>query len=147
MSLKQKLQEDMKSSLKSGEKKVLNAIRYLLAQVKNAEIDKGSELTDEEILRLISREIKKLEEAAEEFKAGGNEERAREELEEAEILKRYLPEPLSEEEIEALVDEAIKATKATSIRDMGRVMKEVLPKTAGRADGKLVSEIVKKKLS
>lgn len=125
----------------------MNAIRYLLAQVKNAEIDKGSELTDEEILRLISREIKKLEEAAEEFKAGGNEERAREELEEAEILKRYLPEPLSEEEIEALVDEAIKATKATSIRDMGRVMKEVLPKTAGRADGKLVSEIVKKKLS
>ncbi|MCX7832297.1 MAG: GatB/YqeY domain-containing protein, partial [Actinobacteria bacterium] len=87
MSLKTKIQEDMKAALKSGDKKRLKVLRFLLAQVKNAEIDKGSELSDEELLKLISKEIKKIEEAAETFREGGSEQRALEELEEAEILK------------------------------------------------------------
>lgn len=147
MSLKAKLQEDMKQSLKLGDKKKLKVIRFLLAQLKNAEIDKGGELTDEEILRLIAREVKKIEEAAEEFRAGGSEERAEEELEEAAILKSYLPEPLTKEELEKIVDEVIKEVGAKDIKDMGAVMKSVLQKVAGRADGKTVSEVVRSKLS
>lgn len=147
MSLKQRIQEDMKKALKSGDKKRLKVIRYLLAQIKNAEIDKGAELSDEEVLKVISKEVKKIEEAAEEFRAGGSSSRADEELEDAEILKEYLPEPLSEKEIEELVDQVVKETGASSLKDMGSVMKILMQKTAGRADGKLVSEIVRKRLA
>ncbi|MCX7832158.1 MAG: GatB/YqeY domain-containing protein, partial [Actinobacteria bacterium] len=107
----------------------------------------GSELSDEELLKLISKEIKKIEEAAETFREGGSEQRALEELEEAEILKEYLPEPLSPQELEKIVSEAIEEIGATSIKDMGKVMKVILPRVAGRADGKIVSEIVKSRLS
>ncbi len=137
----------MKEALKSGDKLKLKVVRYILSQLKNAEIDKGGELSEDEVVRVISREVKKIEEAAEEFKAGGNSERAEEELKEAEILKNYLPEQLSEEEIETIVVEAIKKAGATSIKDMGAVMKVVMPQIAGRADGKAVSELVRKKLS
>lgn len=147
MSLKQRIQEDMKKALKSGDKKRLKVIRYLLAQIKNAEIDKGAELSDEEVLKVISKEVKKIEEAAEEFRAGGSSSRADEELEDAEILKEYLPEPLSEKEIEELVDQVVKETGASSLKDMGSVMKILMQKTAGRADGKLISEIVRKRLA
>lgn len=147
MSLKAKIEEDMKTALKSGDKKRLKVLRFLLAQIKNAEIEKGSELSDQEVLKLISKEIKKIEEAAEKFREGGSEQRALEELEESEILKAYLPEPLSQQELEKIVSEAIEETGANSIKDMGKVMKVVLSRVAGRADGKIVSEIVKNRLS
>lgn len=146
MSLKEQIIDDMRLALKSGDKEKLNTIRFLLAQIKNAEIDKGQELNEDELLGVIAREVKKITEAAEEFRQGGNSERAEKELKEAGILKAYLPEPLSEEEIEKLVDEAINKTGASSIKGMGVVMKELIPATRGRADGKLVSEIVRRKL-
>lgn len=136
----------MKNALKSGDKHRLKVIRFLLSKVKNAEIDKGGELEEGEMLSLIQKEVKKMEEAAEEFRKGGSAERAEEELKEAEILKEYLPEPLSDEELEKIVDEVIESTGATSMKDMGTVMKQVMPVVSGRADGKKVNEIVRKKL-
>jgi len=147
LTLKQKIQEDMKQALKSGDKKTLKVLRFLLSQIKNAEIDKGAELTDEEVLKVISKEVRKIEEAAAEFKAGGNESRANEELEEAEILKKYLPEPLSVKELEKIIEDTIAELGASSLKEMGAVMKSVLTKVAGRADGRTVNELVRKKLS
>lgn len=147
MGLKEKLQDDMKKALKSSDKLRLKVIRFVLSQIKNAEIDKGGELSDEEIIKVISKEIKKIEEAAEEFKNGGNAARAEEELKEAEILKEYLPEPLTSEELEKIIDAAIEEVGAKTLKDLGAVMKVLMPKIAGRADGKIASEIVKKKLS
>lgn len=146
MKLKEKLQQDMKNALKSGDKYRLKVIRFLLSKVKNAEIDKGRELDENEMLSLIQKEVKKIEEAAEEFRKGGSTERAEEELKEAEILKEYLPEPLSEEEIEKIVDEVIESTGAEGMKDMGRVMKEVMARVSGRADGKKVNEMVRNRL-
>jgi hypothetical protein len=144
--LKEKLQEDMKSALKSSDKMRLKVIRFILSQIKNAEIDKGGELNEDEIMKVISKEIKKIEEAAEEFKNGGNAVRAEEELKEAEILREYLPEPLTDEELEKIIEDAIAEVGAKNVKDMGAVMKVVMPKIAGRADGKTASELVKKKL-
>lgn len=146
MKLKEKLQQDMKNALKSGDKYRLKVIRFLLSKVKNAEIDKGRELDENEMLSLIQKEVKKIEEAAEEFRKGGSTERAEEELKEAEILKEYLPEPLSEEEIEKIVDEVIESTGAEGMKDLGRVMKEVMARVSGRADGKKVNEMVRNRL-
>lgn len=147
MSIKEQIQNDMKSALKSGDKLTLRVIRYLLSQLKNAEIKKGRELKEPEVLGVISKQVKKTEEAAEEFREGGSSQRAEEELKEAEILKKYLPEPLTEEEIDAIIERAIKEKGASSMKDMGPVMKAVIPQIKGRADGKLVSEKVKEKLS
>lgn len=147
MSLKERIQADMKDALKSGDKEKLNAVRFLLSQIKNAEIEKRSELSDDEIMAVISREIRKVREAAEEFRKGGNEERAEKELKEAEFLSSYLPEPLGEKELESLIEETIRTVGATTLKDMSLVMKELMPKVRGRAEGSLVSEIVRKKLS
>lgn len=147
MSLKEKIQTDMKEALKSGDREKLNAIRFLLSQIKNAEIEKGAELKDDEVLAVISREIKKIKEAAQEFLKGGNPERAEKELREADFLSSYLPEPLSEEELESLVEETIRNVGAFTLKDMSLVMKELMPRVRGRAEGSLVSEMVKKKLS
>ncbi len=147
MSLKERIQADMKNALKKGDREKLNAIRFLLSQIKNAEIEKRSELSDDEIMGVISREIRKIKEAAKEFHEGGNPERAEKELKEAEFLSGYLPEPLSEEELENLIEETIRDVGASSLKDMSRVMKELMPKARGRAEGSRISEMVKKKLT
>lgn len=146
MSLKEKIQSDMKNALKKGDRGKLNAVRFLLSQIKNAEIEKRSELSDDEIMGVISREIKKIKEAAEEFREGGNPERAEKELREAEFLSGYLPEPFSEEELENLIEDTIREVGASTLKDISLVMKELMPKVRGRAEGLRVSEMVKKKL-
>lgn len=160
MSLKTKLQEDLRKNLKGGDILAVSVFRLLSAaifnkekekryklakssELKEEELAKESELTDEEILEVISSEIKKRKEAILEFEKGKREDLVKKEKAEMEILKRYLPEQLSEEEIKKIAEEAIKKIGAKEIKDIGKVMAELMPKVKGRADGSLVSKIVK----
>ena len=147
MGLEQKLVDDMKSAMKSGDKMLLGSIRMLRAQLKNASIAKGKDLSDEDVIEILSREAKKRKESLELYKKGGRADLVEKEEKELAIITSYLPEQLSQDEIEKIVDEIIAETGAESLRDMGKVMGAVMQKVKGRADGKIVQEIVKKKLS
>jgi len=151
---KQKIKEDSISALKSGEKLVSETLRMLLASVLVKEKDKryktksetDVELTEEEIMETISFEIKKRKDAIALYIQGKRPELAEKEQKEIDILIKYLPEQLSQEEIKKLVEEAIAKTGAKDIKDMGKVMAEINPKTKGKADGAEVSKIVKELL-
>ncbi len=137
--------------MKAGNSEKAGVLRMLVAAVKNKEIEKrgkGGEpiLTNDEIVDVLSREAKKRRESIEVYKQGGREELAQKESAELAIIQQYLPEQLSEQEIEKIIDEAIAKTGANSIGDLGKVMGEVTKQIRGKADGKLVSEIVKRKL-
>ena len=119
----------------------------LLAALTNKEKEKGEELADEQIQQVIATEAKKRKEAAEAFEKGGKSEMAEQEKKELEILQAYLPEQMGEEEIRKLVKEAIAKTGAQSPQDMGKVMAALMPQTKGKADGALVSQIVKQSLT
>ncbi len=147
MSVKEKLKNDMKEALKSGDKIKLSAIRMILSQIKNVEIEKGKELSDDEIFQLILRETKKWKEAAADYEKVGNEEMARHELLQVEVAKAYLPQPLSEEELEKIVRETIAEVGASGPKDIGKVMASLMPRVRGRVDGRLVSEKVKSMLT
>jgi uncharacterized protein YqeY len=105
------------------------------------------ELTEDEELQVLQRERKKRLEAAEAFRSGGREAQAEKEEAELDVLEEFMPEPLTEEELERIVDDAIAENKATNMRDMGRVMADVMPQIAGRADGSAVSQLVREKLA
>ncbi|NOX37157.1 MAG: GatB/YqeY domain-containing protein [Calditrichaeota bacterium] len=147
MSLEKQLLEDMKAAMKSGDKLRLETIRSLRAQLKNAQIEKGGELSEEEQIQVLMKAAKKRKESIEQFRAVGREDRAQIEAQELAIIEAYLPQQMSEDEISRLVDQIIQEVGATSPRDMGRVMGTIMPKVKGRADGKLVQQIVKDKLS
>lgn len=147
MELKEKLREDMKVALKSGERVKLAALRLLIAQLKNAEIEKGDELEDDEIFRIIQREARKWEEAAVEYKKAKNAQMAERERTQALVIKSYLPPQLSSEELDELISAVIEEVEAKGLKDMGRVMQSLMLKVKGRADGKLVSQKVKEALS
>lgn len=147
MNLKEQIFEDMKSTLKAGEKERLGVLRLALAAIKNAEIDKRKELTDDELIQVLAKEAKKWEEAAEEYEKAGQAEKAAKEKRDAAVLKAYLPEQLSDDELKKLVQEAIAEVGATNPSDMGKVMQVVMPKVRGRADGKKVNELVRQLLS
>jgi hypothetical protein len=147
MSVKEKLMKDMKEALKKGEKVRLSAIRLLLSQIKNVEIEKGKELSDDEIHQIILRETKKWEEAALDYEKAGNPEMANRERSQVEVAKEYLPEQLSEEELEKVIKEVISEAGAQGPKDMGKVMSILMPRVRGRADGKVVSEKVRAMLS
>jgi hypothetical protein len=147
MELKEKLKEDMRMALKAGEKVKLAALRLLMAQLKNAEIEKGDELEEDEIFRIIQREARKWEEAAVEYERAGNVPMAEREKVQALVIKSYLPPQLSPEELDNLISATIKEVEASSLKDMGRVMASLMSKIKGRADGKLVSQKVKEFLS
>jgi uncharacterized protein YqeY len=146
MSLSEKLSSDMKSAMKSKETVKLSVIRMVRSEVKNREIDKGESLTDDEIMALLNSFMKKGRDSFEQFTKGGREELAAKEKEEIEIIQSYLPEQLSEDEVTALVKETISETGAGGPKDFGVVMKTVMAKTKGKADGKVVSGLVKKLL-
>jgi uncharacterized protein YqeY len=146
MGLKETIAEDMKNALRSGDKAKLGTLRFLLSQIKNAEIDRGGPLTDEDVIGVISREVKKLLEAADEFEKGGSAERAAQERAEAELLRSYLPPQLSEEEIERVIETKMAEIGASSAKDLGPLMRAVMEEVRGRADGKLVNELVRRKL-
>jgi hypothetical protein len=147
MSIKNKIAEDMKAALKAQDKDRLQAIRNLHGAIRKKEIDDRVELDDEGVFKIISSLIKQRQDSIEQFKKGSRLDLVEKETKELEVLKSYLPAQLSKEEVEKLVDEAISEAKASTQKDMGAVMKILMPKVSGRADGKLVSQIVTSKLS
>lgn len=146
MTLKEKITMDMKEKLRSGDKLGLSTLRLLMSEVKNAEISKKEELNDDEVLEVINQGVKKRGESIEQFEKGGRADLVEKEAAEAAILRTYLPPQLSEDEIDAIVDEAVAASGAAGVRDIGKVMALVMPKVKGRADGTGVSIKVKEKL-
>jgi uncharacterized protein YqeY len=146
MGLQEKLLDDMKTAMKSGNKVALETLRMLRSQLKNASIAKGEDLSEEDVIGVLSKEAKKRKESFELYRQGGREDLAEKEEMEMQIIVSYLPEALSEEELAKIIDKAIVETEAESLRDMGKVMGVVMPQVKGRADGKAVQEMVKKKL-
>ncbi len=145
-SLKNRLSEELKTALKAGDKCRLSVIRLTLAAIKNAEIAKRGDLTEPETIDVISRECKKRAESIEAFEKGNRQDLADKEKEELAVLKVYLPEQLSREEITAAVKEVIEATGAKTMAEKGKVMGMLMPKMRGKADGRLVNEVVEELL-
>jgi hypothetical protein len=146
-SLKERLDAELKEAQKAKDTIRVNVIRMLKASIKNREVEKIGELTEQELLQAVNSQIKTRLEAIDGFRKGGREELAKKEEAEMAILKKYLPEQLSQEEIKALIEKAVIETGAAGPRDMGKIMKALMPDVTGKADGKLVSELVKEKLS
>lgn len=165
MGLKEKIRDDITEAVKNKEELRSSVLRMLSAAISNREtekrtkiwkqkpessvqaLEKESQLSDEEIIEVISSELKKRRESVELFEKGGRQDLRDKEAKEAEILGKYLPEQLPEEEIKKLVARAVKKTGAKEIKDMGRVMQELMPQLKGKADSGLVSKIVKESLS
>lgn len=145
MSLKEKLANDMKEAMKAREagKARLSVIRLVRGAIRQIEIDQKVELDDEGVLAVISKEVKQRRDSIEEFKKGGREDLVAQNEADIAILMEYLPAQLSKAEVKALVEEAVAAVGATGPKDMGKVMKELMPKVKGKADGKLVNQLVK----
>jgi uncharacterized protein YqeY len=147
MSLIARIEEELAAARRERDAERRDALSLILSQLRSAEKELQRPLHDEEELQVLQRERKKRVEAAEAFRAGRREEQAESEERELEVLEEFMPEPLSEEEIETIIDDAIAECGATSIRDLGRVMADVMPQVAGRADGSAVSQLVREKLA
>jgi uncharacterized protein YqeY len=147
MTLIARMEDDLKQAMLARDAERRDALRLLLASLKSAEKELQRPLSEEEELQVLQRERKRRIEAAEAFRAGGREEQAASEERELEVLSEFMPEPLSEDELEEIVDDAIAENGATSMRDFGRVMADVMPQISGRADGSVVSQLVKEKLA
>ena len=137
-----KLMDDLKGAMKAHDMGAVNAIRGVIAKAKDLTVNAGKEMTDDVVLQVIAKGVKQREESIAQFTEAGRAELAENEKKEMELLKRYLPEQLSEEAVAAIVKEAVAATGATSKKDMGKVMKDVMARVKGQADGKLVSRLV-----
>ena len=137
-----RLMDDLKGAMKAHDMGAVNAIRGVIAKAKDLTVNAGKEMTDDAILQVIAKGVKQREESIAQFTEAGRGELAENEKKEMELLKKYLPEQLSEEAVAAIVKEAVAATGATSKKDMGKVMKEVMARVKGQADGKLVSRLV-----
>lgn len=147
MSLVERLNQDMKLAMKNKDKLKLSVIRMVKASVKNEEINQGSPLTDEQVLAVVTRELKQRRDSLQEFDKAGREDLAAPTREEIEILLEYMPEQMGEDEIRRVVSEAIQQVGAQSKKDLGKVMGVLMPKVKGRADGALVNKIVQELLS
>jgi uncharacterized protein len=147
MSLIARIEEELADARRARDAERRDALSLILSQLRAAEKELQRPLHDDEELQVLQRERKKRLEAAEAFRAGGREEQAESEERELDVLEEFMPEPLSEEELEAIVDDAIAECGATSIRHLGRVMADVMPQIAGRADGSAVSQLVREKLA
>ncbi len=146
MSIKEELKADLVKAMKAKNKHGVSAIRMVNGAIKNREIEIGRELTDEEVVTAVASEIKKMRESARMFSEGGRQELADEESAQTEVLLAYMPTQLDETEIGAIVDQAIEESGAEGMKDMGNVMKLVMPKVRGKADGAVVNNIVKSHL-
>lgn len=162
MLLKKQIQNDFIAALKNKDELIISVLRMLQSAIKNKELEKRtklsktekdvvkleklSELTDQEIIEVVGSEIKKRKDAIEQYKLAKRDELVKKELGEIEILKKYLPEQLSETELNNIIDEEIKNLKVASIKDFSRVISRVMPMVKGRADGSLVSKLIKEKL-
>ena len=147
MSLEERLVEEMKQALKSNDKLRLSTIRMIRSALKNKEIELRKKLEDEEVVKVIQVMVRKGEESVEQFQIGGRMDLVEKEKKEIAILKSFLPQPLSQEEILKIIDQSIQETQASSLKDIGKVMKSVMPKIGGKADGKLINQLVKERLS
>ena len=146
MSLKQKLQEDLKSSMKNKDTNKKSVITLIRASIKQYEVDNRVELGDEEITDLIAKQLKQTRDSRDEFAKAGREDLVEKAYAEIGILKEYLPQQLSEEELNEIVIATISEVGATSMKDMKHIMSSIMPKVKGRADGKLINELVRKNL-
>lgn len=144
--IKERISEDMKNAMKSGEKEKLAAIRMLHAAVRKREIDDRIELDDAGCTKIISTLVKQRQESIEQFKAGNRQDLVEKEMAELKLLQAYLPEQMTEAELIPIVEAAIKEAGATTKKEMGAVMKVLMPKVAGKADGKLVNQLVQARL-
>lgn len=144
--MKEKLLEELKNAMKEKDELKKNTITMLRAAILQIEKDEQKTLSDDEIMVVVSKEVKRRKEAIEEFKKASREDLAQDLQKEIEILSKYLPEQLSLEDVTNIVKEAIEKLGVSEIKDMGKVMQEVRPKTNGKADGKLVSDLVRSML-
>ena len=147
MGIKERIQEDMKKAAKERNSLALSALRMALAAIKNKEIEVRGEIGEDVVLKLLATMVKQRKESIELFERGGRSDLAGQEAAEIAVLEAYLPRPLPDAEVESLVRESIAAAGAKSPSDLGRVMKGLMPKVAGRADGRIVNEIVRRLLT
>ena len=147
MSLIARIEEELAAARRDRDAERRDALSLILSQLRSADNELQRPPHDEEELQVLQRERKKRLEAAEAFRAGGREEQAESEERELEVLEDFMPEPLAEEELETIIDDAIAECGATSLRHLGRVMADVMPQVAGRADGSAVSQLVREKLA
>jgi uncharacterized protein YqeY len=146
MSVSERIRQDLKTAMKERDKPRLGALRMLGAALKNGEIEAGRPLEEQEEQTILRRQLKQREESAEAFRKAGREDQAASEAAEADVVRVYLPEPLSPEVLEKIVDAAIQETGATGMRDMGRVMGRATQHSEGRAEGRELSALVKERL-
>jgi uncharacterized protein YqeY len=147
VSLIARIEDELKEAMRARDAGRRDALRLILSSLKGAEKDLQRPLSDDEELQVLQRERKRRVEAADAFRSGGREEQAANEEAELAVLEEFMPEPLGEEELEDIVDHVIAEVGATSMRDLGRVMADVMPQVSGRADGSLVSQLVREKLA
>jgi uncharacterized protein YqeY len=145
--LTQRIRDDMKASLKAGNKRRLGTVRLMLAAIKQREVDERIELNDQQVLVVLDKMVKQRRESIAQYEKAGRDDLAEQEAFEVSIIQEYLPAALCDDEIATLIEEAIAGTGAQSIRDMGKVMGQLKPKMQGRADMGSVSALVKQKLS
>lgn len=147
MSLIERIQGELKDAMRERDNERRDALRLILSSLQSAQKELQRPLNEQEELQVLQRERKKRAEAEEAFRNAGRDEQADAEDYELEVLEEFMPEPLSEEELEEIVDDAIAENGATSLQDLGRVMADVMPQVAGRADGSAVSQLVREKLA
>lgn len=145
--MKARLAEDYRAALRSGDKLKVSVIRLLTALIKNREVEKRGPLTDAEVMQAISSSCKQRQDSIEQYHQGGRQDLADKETAELHILQSYMPQPFTAEELEELVRAAIQEAQAASPKEMGKVMTLLMPKVTGRADGKVVSALVREMLS
>ena len=147
MTLIERIEDELTGAMRARDSERTGTLRLTLAALRSAEKDLGRSLKEDEELQVLQRERKRRSEAAEAFRSAGREEQAAQEERELFVIEEFMPEPIGEDELEEIVDNAIAETGATSLRDLGRVMADVMPQVSGRADGSTVSRLVREKLA
>jgi uncharacterized protein len=147
MSLIARIEDELKGAMRARDQERTDTLRMTLSSLRSAEKELQRPLSDDEELQVLQRERKRRTEAAEAFRAGDRPAQAEKEERELAVIEEFMPEPMSEEDIERIIDDAIAETGATSLRDLGRVMADVMPQVSGRADGSMVSQLVREKLA
>ena len=147
MGLENQIRQDMNNALKTGQKEKLSTLRTALAQIKDERIRKKSDLNDEDVITVLMRAVKSRKDSIEMYKQGGRQDLVDKETAEIGIIQSYLPEQMSEDEIKKVISEIVKSSGASDIKDIGKVMGPAMAKLKGKADGKLVQQIVRSLLS
>lgn len=142
-----RLQDDLKNAMRAGDTVARDTIRYTMSSLKNARIDKGSPLNDQETIAVLQRDARRRQESIDQFRAGGREDLVEKEEVQLAVLKRYLPAELSDQEVTALVDAAIAETGVTSMKEMGKLMPVLIQRAAGKADGKRLNAAAREALA